>query len=349
MKSENATDSGAAAREPPLGERRQPGPDPHASFVLPRMRAAAPPPRPPERALLLACCCSLLLRRRGAEAIAVRAGARVPSWGCGVGPSPHQSWEYDATNQTFRLNDPWAAPNAPPLCLTAEALTDGAFVDVQPCGQGSAAQRQLWALDVANASLGRYVTVTPAAELGRGLVMSTMNFDIRLFDAAVAGDSTWWITQYNATPPVSCTPQDRITHPGSCICACSPEEFRANTCSSTVPTGAIVHSGSGWCADAGPWDRFPCDPAQPQAQENITSLPFCNSSLPRSERVAASLSGFRTAICSRCCRPAAWPSSRCESRPGTVRPLRATLHLSPSLLPPVSCLLPPVLQSLSPA
>ena len=75
------------------------------------------------------------------------------------------------------------------------------------------------------------------------------------------------------------------------ICACSapgntlgpPPADSAEKCG--LPAGAIVVVGSGWAADAGPWDRFPCDPAQPMAQHNITTLPFCNASLPRPERV----------------------------------------------------------------
>jgi hypothetical protein len=217
--------------------------------------------------------------------IRVRAGARVPQWGCGIGPSPHQSWRYDITSLTFTLNDPWSPPGSRSLCLAAESLDDGSFLTVEECAApngGGVYQRQQWQLDVGNATLGEYVRVTP--RFGPGLVLATSNFDIRLFNAHFAGDSRWWLTQFNSTPPISCTPQEKLTHPGSCICACSPTEFRANQCGA-LPDGAIVNKNTGWCADAGPWDRFPCDPSQPMAQKNITSLPFCNASLPHGERV----------------------------------------------------------------
>ena len=218
------------------------------------------------------------------RAIPLRVGARVPQWGCGVGPSPHQSWRYDPSNRTFTVADRWAPPGAPLMCLTAEALTDGAFVAVEACGAASAAPRQQWTLDVRNATLGRYVRIAPQG--APGLVLATSNFNIRLFDTAAAGGASWWLPQFNSTPPIPCTASERQTNPGSCYCACSAEQFDANKCSTTLPDGAIVNSGTGWCADAGAWDRFPCDPAQPMAQTNITSLPFCNGSLPRSERVA---------------------------------------------------------------
>eukprot|EP01045_Picozoa_sp_COSAG04_P037416 COSAG04_NODE_9548_length_853_cov_0.933687_2_plen_103_part_01 len=54
------------------------------------------------------------------RAIPLRVGARVPQWGCGVGPSPHQSWRYDPSNRTFTVADRWGRPGAPPMCLTAE-------------------------------------------------------------------------------------------------------------------------------------------------------------------------------------------------------------------------------------
>lgn len=234
------------------------------------------------RLLLLAVGCPTLT-----AAVRLRAGARVPQWGCNVGPSPHQSWRYAVANQTFTVADRWAPVGAPPMCLTAESFSDGAFVAVEPCAAGassSAAKRQQWALDVRNATLGQDVRITPSH--APGLVLATSNFDIRLFDAAAAGGPSWWLPQFNTTPPVPCTAAERQTNPGSCYCACSKEQFDSNKCSAALPAGAIVNSGTGWCADAGPWDRFPCDPAQPMAQANVTSLPFCNRTLPRSDRVA---------------------------------------------------------------
>jgi hypothetical protein len=220
-------------------------------------------------------------------AVPARVGARVPTWGCGVGPSPHQSWHYNNSAETFALNDRWAEQGAAPLCLTAESLIDGSFVSVDECGAATAADRQRWAFDIPNATKGRYVTVTSRA--APWLLLSVNYFDMRLFDASgnFGTGTTWWLTQFNATPPVVCSAAERLTHPGSCICACTPEEFKANKCGAPAlaGTGSIVNSGSGWCADAGPWDRFPCDPTQPMAQPNITSLPFCDKTKPRSERV----------------------------------------------------------------
>ena len=239
--------------------------------------------------ILLSCgrCPSL-------TAVELHHGARVSQWGCGVGPSPHQSWRYDIANLTFTVADRWAAAGAQPMCLTAESFSDGAFVAVEPCAAADhdgatayshgAAARQKWALDVRNATLGQYVRITPRH--APGLVLATYNFDIRLFNPAAAGAASWWLPQFNSTPLVACTAAVGQTHPGSCYCACSAAQFDANKCSASLPEGAIVNSGTGWCADAGPWDRFPCDPAQPMAQANVTSLPFCNGSLPRAARVA---------------------------------------------------------------
>ena len=82
------------------------------------------------------------------------------------------------------------------------------------------------------------------------------------------------MAQFNTTPPVQCTAAMAQTNPGCSFCPA--------TC--TPAAGAVVHKGSGWTLDAGPWDEFPCDPAQPMAQPNITSLPFCDRTKPRSER-----------------------------------------------------------------
>ena len=93
------------------------------------------------------------------------------------------------------------------LCLAAESLTDGAFFAVDECvpagSKSAAAVRQRWDLDVPNATRGRNVVVTSRA--APWLLLSTNNFDMRLFarNGTFGQSTTWWLPQFNATPPLT--------------------------------------------------------------------------------------------------------------------------------------------------